>query len=159
KISRHIKMTLHGKAYTTAQFYKCALQVNPYNYITYRGKEAQLSESEYNQQLLQVALEAGVQVVGLADHGSVDGVDAIRNLFEQNGIVVFSGFEIASSENIHFVCLFDETKTEQELERILGLLELTDPSDGVQPSKLGGIALIDKVNELGGFIYAAHSTN
>lgn len=152
-------MILHEKTYTTAQFYKCALQVNPYSYINYRGKETQLSETEYNEQLLQVAQEAGVQVVGLADHGSVDGVDAIRTLFNQNGIVVFPGFEVASSEKIHFVCLFDENKTEQELERILGLLELTDPTDGVQPSKLGGIALIDKVNELGGFIYAAHSTN
>jgi len=142
-----------------ARFFKCALQVNPAGYIQYRGQQQSLSESEYNQQLLDAALEAGIEVIGLADHGSVDGVDAIRTLFNQYGIVVFPGFEIASSEKIHFVCLFDESKSSQELERILGRLDLLDPEDGILPTNLTAIQLIDKVNEIGGFIYAAHCTN
>ncbi len=152
-------MASQPSLYTKAQFFKCALQVNPYGYIQYRGQEIQFTEEEYNQQLLIKALEAGIQVVGLADHGSVAGIDSIRNLFQQNGIVVFPGFEIASSEKIHFVCLFDEDKTVQELERILGSLQVLDPDNGVRPSKLSGEQLIEKVNNQGGFIYAAHSTN
>jgi ABC-type lipoprotein export system ATPase subunit len=149
----------NDKAYTKARFFRCALQVNSAGYIKYRGGQQALSEDEYNQQLLTAALEAGVEVVGLADHGSVDGIDKLRNLFSQNGIVVFPGFEIASSEKIHFVCLFDESKTSQELERILGRLDLLDPEDGVLPTNLTAIQLIDKVKEIGGFIFAAHSTN
>ncbi|WP_409521199.1 TrlF family AAA-like ATPase [Methylomonas sp. MO1] len=145
--------------YTKARFFKCALQVNPAGYIKYRGAQQTLSEDEYNQQLLTAALEAAIEVVGLADHGSVDGVDKLRSLFSQNGLVVFPGFEIASSEKIHFVCLFDESKTSQELERILGRLDLLDPQDGVLPTNLTAIQLIDKVKEIGGFIFAAHSTN
>lgn len=145
--------------YTKARFFRCALQVNPASYIKYRGVQQTQSEDEYNQQLLTAALEAGIEVVGLADHGSVDGVDQLRSLFAQNGIVVFPGFEIASSEKIHFVCLFDEGKTSQELERILGRLDLLDPMDGVLPTNLTAIQLIDKVKEIGGFIFAAHSTN
>lgn len=145
--------------YTKARFFKCALQVNSAGYIKYRGAQQTLSEDEYNQQLLTAALEAGIEVVGLADHGSVDGVDKLRDLFSQNGIVVFPGFEIASSEKIHFVCLFDESKTSQELERILGRLDLLDPQDGILPTNLTAIQLIDKVKEIGGFIFAAHSTN
>lgn len=151
---------VNGQAiYTKARFFKCALQVNPASYIKYRGAQQTLSEDEYNQQLLTAALEAGIEVVGLADHGSVDGVDKLRSLFSQNGIVVFPGFEIASSEKVHFVCLFDESKTSQELERILGRLDLLDPQDGVLPTNLTAIQLIDKVKEIGGFIFAAHSTN
>lgn len=152
-------MTSQLPSYTKAQFFKCALQVNPYGYIQYRGQGIQLTEEEYNRQLLINALEAGIQVVGLADHGSVAGIDSIRELFQQNGIVVFPGFEIASSEKIHFVCLFDEGKTAQELERILGSLQLLDPQNGVSPSSLSGTQLIEEVNNQGGFIYAAHSTN
>jgi len=96
--------------------------------------------------------------VGMADHGNVDGVDAIRDLFTQNGIVVFPGFEIASSEKIHFVCLFDEKTTVDALKRILGNLELLDPNDGITPSDLSAKKLIEKIDQLGGFIYAAHST-
>lgn len=145
--------------YTKARFFKCALQVNPAGYIKYRGQQQSLSEDEYNQQLLSAALEAGIEVIGLADHGSVDGVDAIRDLFTQNGIVVFPGFEIASSEKIHFVCLFDGSKTSQELERVLGSLRLLDPQEGVRPSRLRAELLIDEVNQQGGFIFAAHCTN
>ncbi len=90
--------------YTRARFFKCALQVNPANYVRYRGEQQTVTEDDYNAQLLDAALEAGIDIVGLADHGSVDGVDKLRTLFAQHDIVVFPGFEIASSEKIHFVC-------------------------------------------------------
>ena len=61
-------------AYTKARFFKCALQVNPVGYLKYRGQQQTLSEDEYNQQLLNAALEAGIEVIGLANHGSVNGV-------------------------------------------------------------------------------------
>ena len=150
---------MNDATYTKARFFKCALQVNPADYIQHRGQRQPLTEDEYNRQLLEAALEAGVEVIGMADHGSVEAVDRIRELFTEHGIVVFPGFEIASSEKIHFVCLFDEQKTAQELERILGRLDLLDPQDGVLPTNLTAAQLIDKVNEIGGFVYAAHATN
>ncbi|MFC1749163.1 TrlF family AAA-like ATPase [Pseudomonadota bacterium] len=151
--------TNEDKAYTKARFFKCALQVNPAGYIKYRGQPQALSEDAYNEELLATSLEAGIEVIGLADHGSVDGSDKLRTLFSENGIIVFPGFEIASSEKIHFVCLFDDGKTSQELERILGNFKLLDPEDGIRPSRLSGEQLIDEVINLGGFIYAAHCTN
>ena len=150
---------VHEQIYTKARFFKCALQVNPADYLKYRGQRQDLTEDEYNRQLLDAALEAGIDVVGIADHGSVEAVNRIRALFSQHGIVVFPGFEVASSEKIHFVCLFDEQKVAQELERILGRLDLLDPEDGVLPTNMTAIQLIDKVNEIGGFVYAAHVTN
>ena len=150
---------VHDKPYTKARFFKCALQVNPAGYIGYRGQQQTLTADEYNQQLLNVCLKTKVEVVGLADHGSVNSVDKLRRLFSEKGVIVFPGFEIASSEKIHFVCLFDEAKTSQELERILGSLSLLDPKDGNRPSRLSAEKLIEKVNELKGFIFAAHCTN
>ena len=147
-----------AETYTQAKFYKCALQVNPASYINYRGKPQPLSEAEYNQKLLAACLDADIAVVGIADHGNVDGVDAIRELLSDNGIVVFPGFEIASSEKIHFVCLFDETTTSQKLERYLGKLDLLEPTEGVRPSSLSAELLIRQVEQWGGFIYAAHCT-
>ncbi|WP_368759907.1 TrlF family AAA-like ATPase [Klebsiella michiganensis] len=144
--------------WTKAEFFKCALQVNPAGYNKYRGKES-LSEEVYNQQLLETCLEAGVQVVGIADHGAVDAVDRLRQLFNEHGIVVFPGFEICSSEKIHFVCLFDENRTVQELERYLSNLGYEDPDDCISPSKLSAVQIIEKVDDLDGFIFAAHSTH
>ncbi len=145
--------------YTKAQFWKCALQVNPASYLTYRGQEQNLTEDEYNQQLLQACKDENIKVLGIADHGNVDGIDAIRSVMAPEGILVFPGFEIASSEKIHFVCLFSEETTTTELNRYLGNLELTDAQNGVRPSKLSAEQIFGKVEELEGFCYAAHCTD
>lgn len=145
--------------YTYARFWRCALQVNPVGYNgAYRGAEHGLSEAEYNQALLAKCLALDIKVVGLADHGSVDSVDTLRNVLEPHGIVVFPGFEIASVEKVHMVCLFPDGTTKDQLNRYLGKLGLTDPADKVWPSNLGCSALAQIIHDLGGFWYAAHMT-
>ncbi|MFP4165270.1 MAG: TrlF family AAA-like ATPase [Chitinispirillaceae bacterium] len=145
--------------YTKARFWKCALQVNPYSYLAYRGQHQVLSEDEYNQQLLQVCQEEDIKVLGIADHGNVDGIDAIRSVMEPADILVFPGFEIATTEKAHFVCLFPENTSKDQLNRYLGSLGLTDSANGAWPSNLGGNDLLSKVEEMGGICYAAHSTD
>ena len=148
-----------SEQYNQARFWRCALQVNPFGYHgAYRGGEHGLTEADYNQQLLDKCLEHGIKVIGLADHGSVDSVDALRSFLEPHGIVVFPGFEIASTEKIHMVCLFPEGTSKVQLNRYLGKLDLTDPEEKVLPSKLGCLELARIVKELGGFWYAAHIT-
>nr|WP_289994348.1 hypothetical protein [Photorhabdus laumondii] len=113
-------MTIQTNKYTKARFFKCALQVNSSDYIKHRGQQPTLSEDDYNQQLLNASLEMRIKVIGLADHGSVNGFEKIRDLFAQHGIVVFPGFEIASSGKIHFVCLFDESASADQIKMHLG---------------------------------------
>ena len=146
--------------FTYARFWRCALQVNPFSYHgAYRGADHQLDEAAYNQALLQKCLELDIRVLGVADHGSVAAVDALRQALTPHGIVVFPGFEIAASDKTHFVCLFPEDTSVQSLERYLGNLELLDPQERILPSQLSSIKLIDKIEQLGGFIYAAHCTH
>jgi len=145
--------------YTKARFWKCALQVNSASYIVYRGADHGMTEAQYNQELLRIAKENDIKVIGLADHGNVDEVEAIRSLMNQHDILVFPGFEIASSEKAHFVCLFPEDTTITVLNRYLGSLDLLDPENGVRPSRLSAEQLLKKVEEdLNGFVYAAHCT-
>ncbi len=145
-------------AFTKAKFWKCALQVNPASYIVYRGTQQGLSEEEYNRKLLEVCLEENIKVVGLADHGNVDSVDGMRTLLSGQGIVVFPGFEIASSEKVHFVCLFHEAETVKNLEHYLYELGI-DSSQGTLPSPHSADFILNKVHEKGGFVYAAHCTD
>lgn len=97
-----------NRVYTKARFWKCALQVNPASYIAYRGKEHAMSPEQYNQKLVDLVLENEIKVIGLANHGNVAETDAIRNAMNAQKIIVFPGFEIASSEKVHFVCLYPE---------------------------------------------------
>lgn len=145
--------------YTKAKFWKCALQVNPAGYIAYRGGDHGMTEEQYNQDLVRIAKENDIKVIGLASHGNVDGMDAIRAIMNDYGILVFPGFEIASTEKAHFVCLFPEDSSRDQLHCYLGALGLTNPANGVWPSNLGGNDLLSKAEGLGGFVYAAHITH
>lgn len=148
-----------SQAYSFASFWRCALQVNPAGYgRKYRGVSHDLSEAAYNAAVLENCKALDIRVVGIADHGSVDSVDALRAFLEPHGIVVFPGFEISSTEKIHMVCLFPEGTSKDQLNRYLGKLDLTDPEETVWPSRLGCLELADHIHELGGFWYAAHMT-
>ena len=142
-----------------ARFWKCALQVNPWGYAKkYRGADHGLDESEYNRQILQTCQSEDIHVIGIADHGSVNALNGLRQALVNGGIMVLPGFEIASSEKAHFVCLFSENTTSQQLERYLGSLKLTNPEEGVLPSSLSAEQLIEEVKRRGGIAYAAHCT-
>jgi len=92
---------------TYARFWKCALQVNPEGYSrAYRGEGHGLFGEDFLAALLGGCTEASIQVVGITDHGSVRDVDAIRDFLSPYGIVVFLGFGVATTEKIHWVCLF-----------------------------------------------------
>ena len=145
--------------YTYARFWKCALQVNPHGYSSrYRGQDLGLSAESYIEKLREVCRQQEIKVVGLADHGSVQDVDRMRNALSLDGIVVFPGFEIASTEKVHMVCLFSEDTATEMLQRILGRLELMDPEERVTPSNLGCLEIARIVYEQDGFWYAAHMT-
>lgn len=146
--------------YTYARFWKCALQVNPSTYSgQYRGNEHGISPEDYAKRLREECKSQEIDVVGLADHGSVTETDTIRNELSASGIIVFPGFEVATTETVHWVCLFPEKTTVDDLNRYLGSLQLTNTADAVKPSGLGGEALLTTVQGLGGFCYAAHATS
>ena len=143
-----------------ARFWKCALQVNPHRYSgAYRGKHHDMDASAYAKALRDRCIAELIEVVGLADHGSVADAEIVRRVLADAGIVVFPGFEVATTEKVHWVCLFPENVSERRLERYLGRLSLTDPEDGVRPSRLGGQELLQRTEKLGGFCFAAHVTS
>jgi hypothetical protein len=142
-----------------AKFWKCALQVNPWTYAQqYQGGKQGLTEDEYNAALVDRCLKSEIQVVGIADHGCVDGVENLRDAFEAAGIVVFPGFEIASTEKVHMVCLYPSGTSVGTLNQFLGHLELPVGAKKTSPSALGCLSIAERVHKDGGFWFAAHVT-
>ena len=141
-----------------ARFYKCALQVNPYSYIKYRGIY-ECSEKQYNNEILEKCIQNGIKIVGLANHGDSNSSESLRKILSDNGILVFPGFEIATAEKIHIVCLFPRETDISELNRLLGLLGMPKYKTGTEASNLSCIDIATKVIENNGFWYAAHITS
>jgi DNA repair ATPase RecN len=146
----------HPQAFAT--FWKCALQVNSWSYSKqYQGADHKLTEDEYNKAIVDRCLNRDIRVVGLADHGSVDGVSKLRAALEAEGLTVFPGFEIASTEKVHMVCLYPSGTDIATLNQHLGGLELPKGAK-TAPSSLGCLEIAKRVEKHGGFWYAAHAT-
>lgn len=140
-----------------AEFYKCALQVNCYDYIKNRGQNHSYSEEEYNNDILKYCQEENIKVVGLADHATISQQAKLKELLEKNNIIVFNGFEIASSEKIHIVCLFPENLQEEDIIKCMGALEIEEKTSLSQKTLLQIIDIVeDKYN---GICYLAHITD
>ena len=118
-----------------------------------------MDDRTYAEALRDGCLAESTQVVGLADHGSAADAEIVREALAAAGIVVFPGFEVATAEKVHWACLFREGVGEQELERCLGSLLLTEQEDGVRPSGPGGRDLLRRAEEFGGFCFTAHVTS
>lgn len=148
--------------YLGSRFYRCALQVNSFSYAQHRG-ETSLQEADYNKQILQQCQDNHIEVVGLSDHGKVEDSEGLRNLLQENAITVFPGFEIASSEKIHMVCLYPEDSSLAKLNQYLGqLMGENSPKlaqEPTHPSSFSCEQIANKViNDQEGFWYAAHLT-
>ena len=148
--------------YQGSRFYKCALQVNPFSYAQYQG-ETTLQEADYNEQIFRQCQDNHIEVVGLADHGKVEDSEGLRNLLRKNGITVFPGFEIASSEKIHMVCLYPEDTNVNKLNQCLGQLMGDNASrlgeKQTYPSALSCQNIAEEViQKQSGFWYAPHAT-
>ena len=150
------QLTYHG-----VRFYKCALQVNPFGYAKQHGNSSgATTEEEYNNAMAKSCGDAGVRVVALANHGDVTESERLRKILRDNGIVVFPGFEIASSEKIHMVCFFPADAGTADLNRYLGAISgghaKAIGKQGTHASALTCIEIAKHVKTFDGVWYAPH---
>ena len=142
-----------------ARFLKCALQANPGHYAeTFRGQDTERGSVEHAESIVSKAAELGVSVLAVTDHNSVSSIEEFRAAAEGHEITIFPGFEIASSEGVHILCIYPPDAAVNQLERFLGEFGIrsTDPSSDL--SKTTFEQILQKVAGQGGVTVAAHVT-
>ncbi len=149
-----------------ARFYKCALQVNPAGYAAnYRGQSSGTGEEddlEHAQAIIDKAVELGIEVLAVTDHNSVASLPCFRSAAHGHQIRIFPGFELASSEGVHVLCIYSPESSLDRLERCLGEFGIRESKPSPELSYLSDKALIDLlelVHKQGGVAIAAHCTN
>src|ERR1017187_5811437 len=91
-----------------ARFHKCALQVNPFEYVGRHGHPTEYkTERNYNDALIKALKQAGVAAIAITDHFRVESGKTLTDAARTAGIVVFPGFEANTKDGVHFLCLFD----------------------------------------------------
>ncbi len=141
-----------------ARFYRCALQVNPFEYLIRHKKPSIFtSEADYNQAIIDKCLELEIEVIGVTDHYRVQGSLNLLRKARDAGIYAFGGFEAVTKDGVHFLCLFDADK-DKSLERFIGDCGIHGTNQKSPPGQLDSGELLEKSKSWGAVCIAAHVT-
>lgn len=142
-----------------SQFYRCAFQVNPFEYGKRHSKDAGIpSEGDYNDAMAKACRDNGIQVVAITDHFRFDASVSLAERLRADGITVFPGFEANSSEGVHILCIFSPSTTASEMNALIGACDVRDPKSDSPISNKTCEQLLQLVQSRGGVAISAHVT-
>lgn len=143
-----------------ARFYRCAFQVNPFEYLGRHSKSSKFTdEQSYNNAIVAACLDNGIEVIAITDHYRVQSSQSLADAATKAGIIVFPGFEAVTKDGVHFLCLFEPGKPFSELERHIGACGVQSSSTNSPLGSLDTTELLDKTAEWGSVCIAAHCTH
>ena len=118
-----------------ARYFRCALQVNPFEYVQRHSKgNTFANEDAYNNALLDALQDEGIEVIAITDHYRVKSSMRLCDAAKKRGISVFGGFEAVTKDGVHVLCLFDPTHNICKIDRFIGDCGIHDDDD---PSPTG----------------------
>lgn len=139
-----------------ARFYRCALQVNPYQYLVANNKKTTYrDEATYNKETVEACVRIGIEVIAITDHNRVSSGALLREEARAAGISVFNGFEATTKDGVHLLCLFDPD-SDRDLERVLGDCGVHDDSGRSSPCKYDATEFLEQAPAWGAVCIAAH---
>ncbi len=140
-----------------ARFYKCALQINPYDYLKRHHKEIPYTdEKAYNEAMIQECKNQNIEVISITDHYCVSSAEGLWKDATDAGIYVFPGFEAVTKDGVHLLCIFNPDRSIDQLERILGDCGIHNGSKVSPAGKYDTLELMDEVKKWNALSIAAH---
>lgn len=141
-----------------ARFYRCALQVNPFAYLTTQKKKTTFSSEEaYNDAIIEACLENKIEVIAVPDHHRVKDSLSLVHAAREANLYAFLGCEAVSKDGVHFLCLFDPDK-DDNLERFIGECGVRDSEQASPPGEKYAIELLECAKTWGAVCIATHIT-
>jgi hypothetical protein len=140
-----------------ARFYRCALQLNPFEYHGRHGTSPGFAdEASYNEALIKECVAQCVEVVAVMDHYRVKTAGGLWRAARAAGLTVFPGFEAVSKDGVHLLCFFEPDKKPAALERILGDCGIHTEADASPIGKYTAEEFLRESQRWGALCIAAH---
>ncbi|MFH1113686.1 MAG: AAA family ATPase [Pseudomonadota bacterium] len=140
-----------------ARFYKCSLQVNPFDYVSRHKNGSRFSnETDYNTAMIEACKQKGIEIIAVTDHYRVRTARSLLQAAREAGIHAFPGFEAVTKDGVHFLCLFDPQKDLDSLERVLGDCGVHDDCTESPLGKYDAGELLRESYNWGAICVAAH---
>lgn len=110
--------------------------------------------------LVNLALEKGLDAIAVTDHNTVDWCDAVQESAASTPLTVFPGVEI-STKHGHLLAIFDPAFPTERIRELLVQSGITAEKNGdlnaASPDDMDGIAR--RIEDAGGLAIAAHVEN
>jgi len=114
-------------------------------------------QSVTSKQIVDATLAAGLEVIAITDHNTVESIDDIRQVAGKKGLFVFPGIEL-STKGGHVVALFELDTPVEMLQDFLDYVgvEREGWGDAATMASGGVEEIFQKIEERGGTAIAAH---
>lgn len=114
------------------------------------------------EQIVDHAISIGLDGLAITDHNTVDFIDTIKAAAEKKNFTVFPGIEVSCGGSlhgsIHIIALFDPSKTKDDLQKILGKLDIKGKDENSLTSKSVS-DVVNIIRESGGLSVLAHANS
>jgi len=162
-------MSTQSNSVYGAQFYACDLHVHTPCDREWRGEKPRNTNAErmdYAKRFVEACLNHGLEVIALVDHNFArSAAESLEPLIfdeaKQQGLTVFPGVELTSSEGIHVVLLLDTHENFDAVERLVasvfGANDRFDSNGSPLPAPLNLEQLLEKAHQFSAFFYFPHA--
>ena len=129
------------------------------------GKGTHLEKEERRQvfaaSYIERVLAAGLGVIAITEHNDVTWIDLLREASQGADLLIFPAFEVASSEGVHVLCLWEPEEQTRRLDERLTEMGLPNdrrwhPDRSPRLSSLPLQSLVKFVHERGGLCILSH---
>lgn len=138
--------------YVGAKWYKCDFHLHTMSSDCYK------SQNDTPDIWISEVKRKGLQCIAITDHNDYRGIDEIKNLCAQEGIVVFPGVELScDSSKIHMLIIFDSTRSQDDVRDFLSACGIFGEKIGRSEVTAEGIfSICDRAHEQNALVIAAH---
>ena len=115
-------------------------------------------ENTTAQDIVDTAIEKGLDVIAITDHNIVGWCDKVRAAAKGTGLVVFPGVEVSTKEG-HILAIFDVDATTEHMKDFLISVEILSSQFGdlEHSNEIGFKKTLDAIAKFGGVAIAAHA--
>ncbi len=114
------------------------------------------------EQIIESAKGKGLDAIAITDHNTVDFIDTIKAAAIKLGFTIFPGIEVScgASQNgsIHVIGLFDPSMNKDDLQKVIGRLEIKGTGEEALTSKSVS-DVIDIIRDASGLPVLAHANS
>ena len=139
--------------YVGLRWYKCDFHLHTMSSKCYKNQD------DTPEMWIKAVKDKGLQCIAVTDHNDYRGIDEIKKIGEENGIVVFPGVELSCSDSkVHMLIIFDVTCGGNEVQEFLAKVNIFSGFLGDSGKTCQGdiFEVCKTAHEMGALVIAAH---